>query len=138
MLDTTSPSVNFNELYYERALTWYGWKPSTARVCLMPMVSRRHRMDGCICHSDTFDHARIWTDPARPAGERTVFSFEPYEAVDLDRLRVRLAALGGDLQVNELPRSMWWPGTTRLYAVDRPGEPNRFVAQGRTRQAAVA
>lgn len=130
MLDTTSPSVNFNSLYYERALAWYGWRPSSARVCPMAMAGRRHRMAGCICYSPTFDHPRIWTDPARPKGERTVFTFEPYEAVDLDRLRERLARLGGDLQVNELPRSMWWPGTTRLYAIDRPGPANRFVERG--------
>jgi hypothetical protein len=132
-------SGGFTPLYYERALTWYGWQPLSGRACLMPLVGRRHRRNGCVCYSDTFDHARLWTDPARPAGERTVFSFEPYEAVDLDRLRERLAALGGDLQVNELPRSMWWPGTTRLYAVDRPGPANRFVERGGWRgQAALA
>jgi hypothetical protein len=128
LIDSTSESQGFTSLYFGRALAWYGWKPSRAVACPLSVVRQRCRLEECICQNRAFDHSQVWTDPARPAGERTVFTCEPYEAPDLDRLRRVLAPYG--LQMNELPRSMWWPGTTRLYAVDLPGVPNRFAARG--------
>ena len=114
MLDTTSASGGFDLLYFERARTWYGWKESGTTPCLRPVLGQRHLWSQrCICNDPPFDldHPRLWTAP-----QGTVYTFEPYHAVDLVGLR---AWLGDDYEVNELPRSMWWPGTTRIYCVSR-------------------